>query len=460
MPLSLFLTENNTTEYKAIQLKVFHLNTSRVFYLVLIAIPVSLIHIAVFYFRLDEPGTTEYIWRIGIIASHGLLILANVFVGLLSLLYRKKKKPGFILYRSFMYFGFILIIASAAAIAGFDQLVTPSITPFLVICVVLALVFVFEPWHALAFYFVAYILFYLSISHFQADPVIALSNNVNGLTSAGLGFFLSFIMWTNTRDKIRQALVISKQSEDLERRNQELLSQSKVLEDALHTRDKFFSIISHDLRTPFNALLGFSNILVNDWNTMDEEEKKNIVGMIKETSLSTFQMLVNLLDWSRMQKEQLQVTPDIIYMLRLIDHVIIQLQAQAKLKNISFEVSVEPKLTVIADEHMMRSLLRNLLSNAIKFSEASEKVIVTAKADGPYMVCSVEDHGVGMSQEKIETLFSTSFTTAGTDKEPGSGIGLQLCQEYVRLHHGTIWAESKKGNGSVFCFRIPRDFSA
>ncbi len=435
---------------------MFSQNIGRILIFGLIAIPVNIIHIIYFFLNLGEPGTIEYTWRIGIISGHTLIMITSLVLGVSVYMHKRLAFPRKSVIEVLIYLFFVLLIVAGVGIVTFDQLVTPSITPFLIVCLALAMVFILRPKQSLPLFLFAFFLFFFAISLTQDDQFILLSNRVNSLTISGLGFLMSWFVWRSTRQNIIQDVIIQNQSKALEQRNKQLINQSAKLETAISSRDHFMSIISHDLKSPFNSLLGFSDILLEEWDDMPDEEKLQIVHLIKETSETTYQLLLNLLDWSRLQKEQIKVQPHQFIVKPLLENVLTQLHAQASLKGIDTIIDIESGLFALADEHMITSVLRNLISNAIKFSAKDSTVTIHARMEKDHLVCCVEDSGVGLPKDIADNIFEKATTTTGTDHEEGTGLGLQLCREFVHAHHGNIWVDSKPGKGSRFYFTIPQ----
>ncbi|HOV15380.1 MAG TPA: PAS domain-containing protein, partial [Spirochaetota bacterium] len=213
-----------------------------------------------------------------------------------------------------------------------------------------------------------------------------------------------------------------------------ILEQNKDLKELNATKDKFFSIIAHDLKTPFNALIGFSELLLSDYETFTDDEKLKFIETISDTAKSSFQLLNNLLDWARSQSGKINYKKETINLKEIIDSVISIHKNVAKNKNIIIDNEIEDKIFAYADKNTIETVVRNLLSNAIKYSQKNSKVIVeTIKPDNNdnnFVEICIEDKGVGMSSEQIEKLFSieNSFSTKGTNNEGGTGLGLILCK--------------------------------
>jgi len=225
------------------------------------------------------------------------------------------------------------------------------------------------------------------------------------------------------------------------------------------TKDKFFSIISHDLKSPINGLLGYAEILATEIDTLEKEEIKQYAGNIAEISKSTNTLLNNILDWSRVQTGRISFQPGIIDLSTSVKRIINLLNASASNKNISVINLVEPETQIYADENMLHSILINLAGNAIKFTHNDGTVKIASEESDNYYHLSVSDDGIGISKEDINKLLDSSviYSTNGTAKEKGTGLGLLLCKEFVEKHSGKIWIESEIGVGTVFHFTIAKE---
>ena len=223
------------------------------------------------------------------------------------------------------------------------------------------------------------------------------------------------------------------------------------------TKDKFFSIVAHDLKNPFNAIMGFSNLLSEAYDNFDEKQRKTFIRNISEASENTYKLLQNLLEWSRTQTGSIEYKPDAIDLNEIIAGNISVFKSSASNKDISISMTVPPNTMAFADENMTKTVLRNLLSNAIKFTRPGGKVNISATRTGNYVEICVADNGIGISKENQKKLFKIDeqFKSYGTANEQGSGLGLLLCKEFVEKNGGTIWVESKYGMGSKFKFTLP-----
>jgi PAS domain S-box-containing protein len=242
-----------------------------------------------------------------------------------------------------------------------------------------------------------------------------------------------------------------KQAEDALRRSE---TKFKELND---TKDKFFSIIAHDLRSPFHNIVGFSNLLVRDILEKDYAGIERFAGIIQDSSERAMDLLVNLLEWSRSQTGRMEFLPEMIDFGQLTDNVIQLLHDSAENKCISIYTELPDRLIVFADKAMLGTILRNLISNAIKYTNTKGVIVVKASQNTKEILVSVADNGVGIGGEEILKLFriDQNQSTVGTQNEKGTGLGLILCKEFVGKHGGKIWVESEVGKGSTFCFTVP-----
>ncbi len=223
------------------------------------------------------------------------------------------------------------------------------------------------------------------------------------------------------------------------------------------TKDKFFSIIAHDLRSPFSAIVGFSDLILNQLRTNDLEGLEKYTEVIKQSSQRVMDLLSNLLEWSRTQTGHIYYKPQSKDIGALIRETVDLLNVSAKQKSIPIRVDIMPALFAYVDGDMIKSIMRNLLSNAIKFTYPEGCIVVSARQIGTELVVSVSDNGIGIGKEDIEKLFKIdeSTSTSGTQNEKGTGLGLILCKEFIDKHKGKIWVDSEVGKGSTFSFSIP-----
>jgi PAS domain S-box-containing protein len=222
-------------------------------------------------------------------------------------------------------------------------------------------------------------------------------------------------------------------------------------------KDLFISILGHDLRSPFNNLLGSSEALIEDLRKLNIDEIENHINNINKTARNTFNLLEDLLRWGRVQQGRIPFKPQNLNVADICNDILKTLNPNAKAKNIAINYAAADQITVYADTDMLKTVLRNLVSNAIKFTNNSGKINISATLSDSNVIISVSDNGIGIPTENIAKLFDISqvLTTRGTSGETGTGLGVLLCKEFVEKHGGKIWVESEVGKGSRFSFTIP-----
>ncbi len=255
-------------------------------------------------------------------------------------------------------------------------------------------------------------------------------------------------------------MLISKISLTIQRRqSKEALKKSEEnLRESNIAKDKFFSIIAHDLRGPFNAIIGFSDLLFNDYESLEENEKMTMISNIHEASIGTFKLLENLLEWSRIRTGRTVPSPENIDLSAIANSTLGFLKTIAEKKNIKLYTGIHFGTIVYCDENMLKTVVRNLISNAIKFTNPGGNVRILASDKEEMIEVIVADSGVGISPDCINKLFrlDESVKTRGTSGEQGTGLGLLLSKEFIELNDGKIWVESEPGKGSQFHFTLPK----
>lgn len=224
------------------------------------------------------------------------------------------------------------------------------------------------------------------------------------------------------------------------------------------TKDKFFSIIAHDLKNPFNTIIGFSDLLTRKIQERDYEGIAGYSRMIGNSSQRAMDLLTNLLKWACIQTGRIDFIPECIDMVELTSDVIKLLSNLARQKSIAITTRFPPLVFVMADKEMISTVLRNLISNAVKFTNPGGEIVISAKPKQKEWVITIADNGVGIKKETINKLFriDQSYSTMGTQNEKGTGLGLLLCKEFIEKHNGRIWIESEEGQGSKFHFSVPK----
>jgi len=240
--------------------------------------------------------------------------------------------------------------------------------------------------------------------------------------------------------------------EEINHKNEELVRLNSE-------KDKFFSIIAHDLRSPFNTFLGFTRIMAEELPMLTLEEINKMAQSMKKSANNLFNLLENLLEWSQIQRDGIIFNPESFILISKLSEVLEVIVDIAGKKGIKVSYDIPESMLIFADVHMFGTVIRNLVSNAVKFTPRKGKIIVKAKSlIGSWVEIAVKDTGIGMNEEMTGNLFRLDKNTkrTGTEKEPTTGLGLIICKEFIEKHGGSIWVESEEGNGSIFHFTIPQ----
>jgi signal transduction histidine kinase len=250
----------------------------------------------------------------------------------------------------------------------------------------------------------------------------------------------------------KQELIL-KQSGQLKETNQELSLLNA-------TKDRFFSIIAHDLKNPFTAILGFCEILSLRYEKMDDIKRKHMIGVVYESSNNLFKLLENLLQWARSQTGDIKYEPEEFIINELIDTNISLLENLILEKNLEIKQNLESKIKIFADKNMINTVIRNLISNAIKYTETGS-ISIEVFQDNVKTKVNIIDTGIGISNDKVDKIFNvmSSKSTHGTRGESGTGLGLIICKEFIERNGGSISVLSETGKGSTFYFTIPNKSS-
>ncbi len=250
---------------------------------------------------------------------------------------------------------------------------------------------------------------------------------------------------------------IFKQKKELIIKTEQVIKQADALREANATKDKFFSIIAHDLRSPFGAILGYANMLATSYNNISEEKRIKFITNIDSAAKNVFKMLENLLNWSMSSQGMIKIEKHDINLKQLVEQNINPYMSNATVKEISVNNNISEDIAVSADKSTIGITIGNIANNAIKFTPFGGQVSVTASKNQDMVEVQIEDTGIGISKDEINNLFriGKSHTTLGTNKEEGTGLGLILCKEFIEKNGGEIWVESELGVGSKFIFTLP-----
>lgn len=243
----------------------------------------------------------------------------------------------------------------------------------------------------------------------------------------------------------------------LKEKNWKLAESEKQLQELNLSKDKFFSIIAHDLRNPFHGLVGLAEVLTEDFDAMPPEKARKFHQLIYDSSRQGYQLVNNLLEWTRMQTGRVSYQPEKLNLNRLIDEVTGQLDLMLGSKQITIEKDMAPALFVWSDYQMTSAIVRNLLSNAIKFSYPGHSIALKSTRTADFAQISITDTGVGMDKDTCAGLWriEISHSSKGTAGEPGTGLGLILVHDFIERNGGTISVKSEPDKGSTFTFTLP-----
>jgi len=282
------------------------------------------------------------------------------------------------------------------------------------------------------------------------NALLERKNSQNSILFVGLTFLLAMVIVVifiginrrKANDMLRQ------QKKEIELKNKELNKLNRV-------KDKFFSIISHDLKSPFQSLSGVLELM--SMNALSDKEVKKLFKDLKVKFDGTNALLENLLEWARMQMKETKFAPSDVELHTTVEEEL-TIVKNSKPKDIEFQNNVQEIALAHADMNMLKVVIRNLINNAVKFTKKNGSIEVISEDLGDFVCVSVKDDGVGISHENQQKIFNEeeSITTLGTELESGTGLGLNLCKEFVELHGGKIWVESEEGKGSVFKFTLKK----
>ncbi|HPO49236.1 MAG TPA: PAS domain S-box protein [Spirochaetota bacterium] len=247
------------------------------------------------------------------------------------------------------------------------------------------------------------------------------------------------------------------------RNETKILIQNKELKELNATKDKLFSIIAHDLKTPFNSLIGFSELLLYDFYSFSDEDKYKFIETIFDTAKNSFQLLTNLLDWARSQSGRINYKKEKINLKEAITNIVALIVNAANKKGIKINNEINEDIFITGDRNTVETVIRNLISNAIKYSYNNGEIFIKSslvlEQRNKYFEVAIKDKGVGIEPERLEKIFDieNNISTRGTNDEGGTGLGLILCKEFIEKNGGKIRVESKKSEGSSFYITLPSE---
>lgn len=243
----------------------------------------------------------------------------------------------------------------------------------------------------------------------------------------------------------------------IERQRDELDKQKKELEELNATKDKFFTIIAHDLKNPFNTVIGLSELLIERYDTYDSNKIKEFIRQINKFSNNAYNLLEDLLKWAKSQTGRMEVKPEKVEVFELAIENMNLFQEKAEKKGVKINANVKMGLFAYIDKNMICTVLRNLISNSVKFTNSGDIINIEAKSLNEHIEIMVTDTGIGVPEENLKKIFKidSHISTQGTADEIGTGLGLIISREFVEKNGGTINVKSKEGNGTQFMFTVP-----
>jgi len=431
------------TEKEIVTNEVGQENIRRVFYISIMGILTIALYF-IFFDRMEiGADDTARQWYFSVITILLVFLLTYIIVSLFLYFFSYRPPRYNKVARASISAITLLFLIGGVAFASVDQLITSAITPYMLTCLATGLLLLIRPLQALLYYVATYIVFYYVLSMVQPNHDILISNLGDAFYATAIGLCLSFFLWRGSLIRIKQSRLIKKQNIEL--------SESNA------AKDKFFSIIAHDLKSPFSSVLGLSRIMKEEMEEKETENTEKYIRLINSSIENIYKLLENLLEWARSQTGNLDFKPDNINLTSIIKEKIEEFSVLAEAKNISLYYFQDSDLFIYADKNMLKTILRNLIANAIKFTQAGGKVEMITMVKPRHVEISVSDNGIGIAEEIKDQLFELSSTKIrrGTAKENGTGLGLILCKEFVEKQGGKIWAESNAEKGCQFKFTLP-----
>ncbi|PIQ08258.1 MAG: hypothetical protein COW71_12730 [Ignavibacteriales bacterium CG18_big_fil_WC_8_21_14_2_50_31_20] len=256
----------------------------------------------------------------------------------------------------------------------------------------------------------------------------------------------------------KQEKLLRKYNEELAELNEQLKLSEGELKKVNEEKDKFFSIIAHDLKSPFNALLNLSEFLVEDLSDLSMDEIRSFSKEINKSAQSVYDLLLNLLQWAQIKTGRINKTQEKIELSKLVRDTLIFLENIASKKSIKIINNADDLSLIVGDRTMISSVLQNLISNSIKFTKRNGNIFINSEEKDDKIIVHIKDTGIGISKENLNKLFKLDehVTTIGTANESGTGLGLILCKELLEKNNGKIWVESIEGLGTTFSFSLEK----
>lgn len=399
-------------------------------------------HIFTFHFGTIETVDSNAIeWRNGILNAHWVGLFASLFFFVISWVIYKIKNYDAWYVKVFPLIPMAFYLVFSIWIVTIDQIITTSISPYLLVCVGMGILFLFPPQFSLLIFTINYLIFHYRIPHFVSNTELILSNRVNALSFNLMSFGIQWAFWISTTRNLKQKELIDSQNENLEK-------------DSAF-KDKLFSIIGHDLKGPVSGIAAGLEFLQEE--DLSDKEKNELIFQLKKSANSTYSLLENLLQWSLIQRGIGKSSTEKLHLNEKIEKAVNLLQPSALGKNIEITTSISGSIHILFDEKAFDTLLRNLLSNAIKFTPEGGKITIKIVNNSKAVQVEIKDSGIGMSLEQINKIQTGKINESryGTAGEKGTGIGLILCREFLNQNNSTMTIDSKIGEGTKITLQIP-----
>lgn len=347
------------------------------------------------------------------------------------------------------YIVFVVLMLWGTLCSIYDQTIGNSIIAFLLAALLSTMSLLIRPVGLFVLLSIAYALFSFGISKTQADPQQFVFNLINGLCITFIAFALGIISWNSNMAKFIQSRLLSQSARELKKANT--------------SKDRFFSILAHDLKGPISSTLALAELLERGSFEDDEVERKKAYKLLQSSLYNSSKLLDNVLLWARNQGGNITYNPVQLNLHQTVESCIEVLKIVAAHKDISIQNLTGKDISIFADQDMIHTIFRNLLSNAIKFTPNLGEVQVLSdqikneKSLKDFISVTVVDHGIGMDSTTLDHLFriENKSTTLGTNNERGTGLGLVLCKDFIEKHGGSIQVQSVQNEGSRFTVTLP-----
>lgn len=416
-----------------------------------------LFQLAVFNIILVNDTSINAQWKESININYAILISLTSVIYLFQL-YACKSNNSLQKYLKLIpHFIYIVGFSSTISFALYDQIVTSNITVYFLALVFIPLIITLNFKFSLIYTILAQIVFLILYPKFQSIEINLINQSFAANATAVLSLVISYINWSKNIREYESNKIIKEQQDKLNNQNIELLKLNEKLNNSNSEKNKFFSILSHDLRSPIGSFKLLVDELINYYDNMDNDEKLVIITSIKNASINTYNLLEDVLVWAKSQMDDVKLNKTENDLAELI-YICIELhKAAAVTKSINVEFIYDEPFHFDFDYNLIKSVVLNLLSNALKFTHIGGIVSINIHKTSQEVLVSIKDTGVGMSTPQIENLFilSKKETRVGTAGERGTGLGLILVKDSLEKHSGKLEVESTVGVGSIFTFSLP-----